>query len=109
MKPGDSRLAFEDHEFLVIAGGVTWHNSGQLVNHLRGVGRQIKADHASTSIHPSVVGRPMLDDAVHDYETTLYVLLAATGCVLLIACLTVASLQIARTAARGKEMAIRAE
>ncbi len=49
----------------------------------------------------------MLDDAVRDYKTSLYALLGATGGVLLIACVNVASLLIARTAARGKEMAIR--
>jgi predicted permease len=99
---------FEDHEFLVIARLLPGTTLASLVDHLRSVQRQIKADHASPSIRPSVVGRPMLDDAVHDYKTPLYILLAATGCVLLIACLNVASLLIARTAARGKEMAIRA-
>ena len=49
----------------------------------------------------------MLDDAVEGYKTSLYALLAATGCVLLIACLNVASLLVARTAARSKELAIR--
>ena len=49
----------------------------------------------------------MLDDAVENYKTPLYTLLAATTCVLLIACMNVASLLVARAAARSKEMAIR--
>ena len=49
----------------------------------------------------------MLDDAVESYKTSLYALLAATGCVLLIACLNVASLLVVRAAARSKELAIR--
>ena len=49
----------------------------------------------------------MLDDAVFGYKTPLFALLAATGCVLLIACMNVASLLVARTAARAREVAIR--
>jgi len=52
--------------------------------------------------------QPLLEDVVGDVKTPLYVLLAATGCLLLIACLNVTSLLVARGVARRRELAIRA-
>lgn len=52
--------------------------------------------------------RPLLDAQTRDVKTPLYALFAATGCLLLIACLNIANLLVARSAARRKELAIRA-
>lgn len=52
--------------------------------------------------------QPLLDDMVGNVRTPLYVLLGATGCLLLIGCLNVASLLVARGVARRREYAIRA-
>src|SRR5271170_5527626 len=98
---------FEDHEFLVIARLLPGTTLSSLVSQLSAVQKQIRAEHTAPGVHESVQGRSMLDDAVQGYRTSLYALLAATGCVLLIACLNVASLLVARTAARSKELAIR--
>jgi len=98
---------FEDHEFLVVTRLLHGTTLPMLVGQLEALQKQIQISHARPAVHDSAIGRSMLDDAVESYKTPLYALLAATGCVLLIACMNVASLLVARTAARSKELAIR--
>jgi predicted permease len=53
------------------------------------------------------MSRPMIDDVVQNVKTPLLMMMAAVGCMLLIGCLNVSNLLVARSAARQKEMAIR--
>ncbi|HEY3927170.1 MAG TPA: ABC transporter permease [Candidatus Koribacter sp.] len=99
---------FDDHEFLAVARLAHGTTFAQLISRVDTTQKRVKAAHPDPAVHPAAVGHSMLDDAVAAYKTPLYALLAATCCVLLIACLNVASLLVARIAARSKEHAIRA-
>jgi putative ABC transport system permease protein len=99
--------AFDDHEFLVAARLLPGATLAGLVTQVQAVQKHVVNTYARPAIHDSALGRSMLDDGVGSYKTPLYAMFAATGCVLLIACMNVASLLVARTAARRKELAIR--
>jgi putative ABC transport system permease protein len=99
---------FGDHEFVVIGRLLQGTTLPALVDQLGALQRRIRASRPEPSVHDMASGRSMLDDAVQDYKTPLYALLAATGCVLLIACMNVAGLLVARAAARSRNLAIRA-
>ncbi|HEY3707394.1 MAG TPA: ABC transporter permease [Terracidiphilus sp.] len=99
--------AYDDHEMIVTARLKPGATLASVLARLGAVQAQIKKEHKTGGVNGAVNGRSMLDDAVHEYKTPLYALLSATACVLLIACMNVASLLIARTAARSKEMALR--
>ncbi len=63
--------------------------------------------HLNEPVAESATSRSLIDDLANDVKTPLLVLLAAVGCMLLIGCLNVANLLVARGAARQKEVAIR--
>jgi predicted permease len=58
-------------------------------------------------VTPAVVSLPLVDDIVGDAKAPLDMLMVAVICLLLIACLNLSNLLVARAAARRKEMAMR--
>lgn len=104
----DSLLkTYSDHEFQVVARLAPGVSLATLTARLDALQKQIKAAHPEPAVRQGVISRSILDDAVHNYKTPLYALLGATGCVLLIACMNVAGLLVARAASRTREFAIR--
>ncbi|GGH04045.1 ABC transporter permease [Silvibacterium dinghuense] len=98
---------FQDHEFIGVARLAPGVTRARLLSALTLVQAHIKAEHPDPAVREVVSGRSILDDVVEEYKTPIYVLFGATACVLFIACLNVASLLVARTAARRREIAIR--
>jgi predicted permease len=68
---------------------------------------QIHLANASKPVAEDALFRPLIDDLVQNVKTPLIVLLCAVGCMLLIACLNVSNLLVARSATRRKEVAVR--
>lgn len=101
--------ALDDHEFRPIGRLKPGVTEAQATAELSVIVRRLHDQHLDIPfVSKAASSRPLLEAMVGDTKTALYVLLAATFCVLLIACLNVASLLVARGAARRKELAIRA-
>ena len=106
--PAEEMRGRSSHDWDVVGRlrpGVT---EAQATSELSLIVRRIHQEHLDDPyISVAANSRPILEDLVGDMRTPLYVLFAATGCLLLIACLNIASLLVARGAARRRELAIR--
>ncbi len=72
------------------------------------IAARLEKEYLDSNTGRGVVIYPIVEDTVRMYRTALWILLASVGFVLLIACANVANLMLARSAARHKEIALRA-
>jgi predicted permease len=79
----------------------------QATAELNTIQRQIRQQFPNGPVNDAANIRPILDAEVFRLKTGLYAMFAATGCLLLIACLNIANLLVARAATRRKETAVR--
>ena len=107
-KPEDAMKSLNQHMFRVVGRLKPGVSAVQGVADLSVISQRIHNEHLNDPfVFQSAKSRPLLEHIVGEIRKPLYVLLEATCCLLLIACLNVANLLVARAAARRKELAIR--
>jgi putative ABC transport system permease protein len=100
--------AFSNHMFRVVGRLKPGVTQAQAVADLSLISLRIhNANLSDPFIFSGANSRPLLDHIVGNMKQPLLILLGATACVLLIACLNVANLLVARAASRQKDLAIR--
>jgi predicted permease len=106
--PENVMTSFSNHQFRVVGRLKPEVGASRGVADLSVISQRVHNEHLNEPfVFESANSRPLLDHIVGNVKKPLYLLLQATCCLLLIACLNVANLLVARAAARRKELAIR--
>ncbi len=97
----------EHHQSRVIARLKSRQSAEAAVKEVSALQYQIHMQNQGKPVAEDVISRSMIEDVTQEAKTPLIVLMCSVGCMLLIACLNVSNLLVARGAARRKEVAIR--
>lgn len=106
-RPPENKLSRGNHHYDVVARlrpGVSVEQAGAELN---GIARRIKRLHPTELTGDGATVALLHDRIVSGARTLLLILLGAVACVLLIACVNVTNLLLARAVSRRKEVAIR--
>jgi predicted permease len=95
------------HQSYVVARLRPGISAAAAVNEVSALQYQLHLANRSAPVAEEARLRPILDAVTQDVKTPLVVLMCAVGCMLLIACLNVSNLLVARSASRRKELAVR--
>lgn len=101
-------LAHHDYHFLhVVARLRPGVGLASAMSQIGAVQYSLHMRHRNEPVAAAVASKTLIQALAQGVETPLIVLLCAAGCMLLIGCLNVANLMVARSAARQKETAVR--